>query len=66
MCVGGGPASLYLAILLKKQRPDYQVTVYERNTPQDAYGFGVVFSDETLDLFEEADEPSYKAWIESF
>ena len=66
MCVGGGPASLYLAILLKKQRPDYQVTVYERNTPQDAYGFGVVFSDETLDHFEEADEPSYKALIESF
>ncbi len=64
--VGGGPAGLYLAILLKKARPKTQVSLYERNTPQDAFGFGVVFSDETLDHFHEADEPSYEALTRSF
>ena len=66
VCVGGGPASLYLAILLKKHQPDIDVKVFERNEPGDAFGFGVVFSDETLDHFEEADEPSYRALTESF
>jgi anthraniloyl-CoA monooxygenase len=56
--VGGGPAGLYLAILLRKASPD-PVTVIERNTPQDAYGFGVVFSDETLDHFAAADPDSF-------
>ena len=65
-CIGGGPAGLYLAILIKKGRPDYEVTVYERNTPADAFGFGVVFSDETLEHFEEADGPSYDALAASF
>ncbi|MCH8983991.1 MAG: bifunctional salicylyl-CoA 5-hydroxylase/oxidoreductase [Acidobacteria bacterium] len=64
--VGGGPAGLYLAILVKKSRPDFDVTVLERNTPRDAFGFGVVFSDETLDHFEDADQPSYRALTESF
>ena len=66
VCVGAGPAGLYLAILLKKQRPDLDVTVFERNKPHDAYGFGVVFSDETLDHFRDADEPSYDALTRSF
>ena len=66
VCVGGGPAGLYLAILLKKHRPDFDVTVLERNTPADAFGFGVVFSDETLDHFETADEPTYRALVDSF
>jgi anthraniloyl-CoA monooxygenase len=66
VCVGGGPAGLYLAILLKKAQPDIDVTILERNKPGDAFGFGVVFSDETLDHFEEADEPSYRALTESF
>ncbi|MEX0865568.1 MAG: bifunctional salicylyl-CoA 5-hydroxylase/oxidoreductase [Acidimicrobiia bacterium] len=57
--VGGGPGGLYLAILLRKHRPDHPVTVIERNTPRDAYGFGVVFSDETLDHFATADPASY-------
>ena len=64
--VGGGPGGLYLAILLKKARPDLRIDVYERNTPADAYGFGVVFSDETLDHFHEADEPSYKELSDAF
>jgi 2-polyprenyl-6-methoxyphenol hydroxylase-like FAD-dependent oxidoreductase len=60
-----GPAGLYLAILVKN-RPDLAVSILERNTPQDAYGFGVVISDETLDHLQEADEPSYGAMTESF
>ena len=64
--IGGGPGGLYLSILLMKHRPDLDVTVFERNTPQDAYGFGVVFSDETLDHFLDADEPSHKALTDAF
>ncbi len=64
--VGGGPGGLYFSILLKKRRPDIEITVFERNRPGDAYGFGVVFSDETLDHFHEADAPTYKALTQSF
>lgn len=64
--VGGGPAGLYFAILLKKSRPDSLVTVYERNRPDDTFGFGVVFSDETLDTFEIWDPESYKRITEEF
>jgi anthraniloyl-CoA monooxygenase len=63
--VGGGPAGLYLSILLRKSRPDLEVTVFERNLPGDAYGFGVVFSDETIDHFEAADTESYQALAKS-
>jgi uncharacterized NAD(P)/FAD-binding protein YdhS len=45
--IGGGPAGLYAAILLKKQRPQAEITVYERNRADDTFGFGVVFSDAT-------------------
>jgi len=64
--VGGGPAGLYLSILLRKARPDFEVTVIERNQPGDAYGFGVVFSEETLDNFAGADPESYEALIAAF
>ncbi|MGH8871479.1 MAG: bifunctional salicylyl-CoA 5-hydroxylase/oxidoreductase [Acidimicrobiia bacterium] len=64
--VGAGPAGLYLSILLRKTRPDIEVSIFERNTPQDAYGFGVVFSDETLDHFLEADAPSFRSMMDSF
>lgn len=64
--VGGGPAGLYLAILVKKARPDFEVTVLERNKPEDAYGFGVVFSEETLDHFQSADPESYGDLTTSF
>ena len=64
--VGGGPSGLYLSMLLKKNRPDFDITVYERNALGDAFGFGVVFSDETLDNFRDADGPSYTALINSF
>src|SRR3954470_2814301 len=57
--VGGGPSGLYLSILLKKLDPSHEVTVYERNAPDDTLGFGVVFSDETLTSFEAADRETY-------
>ena len=59
--IGGGPAGLYAAILLKKQRQQAEVTVYERNRADDTFGFGVVFSDETLGAFRDYDLPSYEA-----
>lgn len=66
VCVGAGPAGLYLAILVKKARPDFEVKVMERNRPGDAYGFGVVFSEETLDHFEVADGESFDALTKAF
>jgi anthraniloyl-CoA monooxygenase len=56
---GGGPGGLYLSILLKRLDPSHEVVVYERNAPDDTFGFGVVFSDETLGAFEAADPESY-------
>src|SRR3712207_5685850 len=64
--IGGGPAGLYFAILMKKQRPAAEITVYERNRPDDTFGFGVVFSDATLDNFEKYDLPSYQRITQEF
>src|SRR5262252_6311110 len=64
--VGGGPAGLYFAILFKKEWPAARVTVLERNRPDDTFGFGVVFSDETLDTFETHDPESYRAITGNF
>ena len=55
---GGGPGGLYAAILLR--RLGHAVTVFERNAASDTFGFGVVFSDETLTAFEAADPKSYE------
>lgn len=60
-CVGGGPAGLYFALLAKQRDPRREVVVVERNRPDDTFGFGVVFSDATLDNLEGADRPSYDA-----
>lgn len=57
--IGGGPAGLYFAILMKKQDPAHDITIVERNKPDDTFGWGVVFSDETLGGFETADKPSH-------
>ncbi len=65
-CLGGGPAGLYFAILMKKAYPDAQITVIERNRPDDTFGFGVVFSDATLEKFAEADRPTYNQITGSF
>ena len=59
--VGGGPAGLYLAILMKKANPSHEVTVIERNRADDTFGFGVVFSDATLGTFAAADRESHDA-----
>ena len=58
ICLGGGPAGLYFAISLKLRQPDAQVTVLERNKPDDTFGWGVVLSDETLDNLEQNDPVS--------
>ncbi|MFC8428111.1 bifunctional salicylyl-CoA 5-hydroxylase/oxidoreductase [Streptomyces sp. NPDC057253] len=59
--IGGGPGGLYAAALLKRLDPDRQVTVWERNAPDDTFGFGVVLSDETLGGIEHADPQVYEA-----
>jgi anthraniloyl-CoA monooxygenase len=64
--VGGGPAGLYFAILMKKAWPQRRITVFERNRPDDTFGFGVVFSDQTLDTFEAYDRESYRAIVGHF
>src|ERR1700733_5916344 len=64
--VGGGPGGLYFSILMRKIRPDCEVTVFERGAPGDAFGFGVVFSDETLTVFEHADPETYSQIVERF
>ena len=58
ICLGGGPAGLYFAISLKLRQPDAEVTVLERNKPDDTFGWGVVLSDETLDNLEQNDPAS--------
>ncbi len=57
--VGAGPAGLYSAILLKGADPSREITVYERNRPDDTFGFGVVFSDATLARIEAAEPDVY-------
>jgi anthraniloyl-CoA monooxygenase len=64
--VGGGPAGLSFAILMKHAWPDNQITVFERNRPDDTFGFGVVFSAETLSTLERYDRESYRAITNNF
>ncbi|WP_415925663.1 bifunctional salicylyl-CoA 5-hydroxylase/oxidoreductase [Streptomyces scabiei] len=59
--VGGGPGGLYAAALLKRLDPAREVTLWERNAPDDTFGFGVVLSDETLGGIEHADPHVYSA-----
>ncbi|GGF36364.1 bifunctional hydroxylase/oxidoreductase [Aliidongia dinghuensis] len=66
VCVGGGPAGLYFAILMKKVDPAHDVTVYERNRPHDTFGWGVVFSDQTLENLKGGDTTSQERIIDSF
>jgi anthraniloyl-CoA monooxygenase len=60
-CIGGGPAGLYLAILMKKADPAHEIVVLERNRADDTFGFGVVFSDATLGGLGAADAESLEA-----
>ncbi|HEX8027317.1 MAG TPA: FAD-dependent monooxygenase, partial [Vicinamibacterales bacterium] len=64
--IGGGPAGLYLSIQMKGADPAHDITVIERNRADDTFGFGVVFSDETVQNFAEADRPTYDAITRAF
>ena len=57
--IGGGAAGLYLSILMKKANPTHKIQLYERNRADDTFGFGVVFSDETLGNFLSYDPETY-------
>src|SRR5439155_27125550 len=61
--VGGGPAGLYFAYLLKKSSPASRVTVVEQNAPDATFGFGVVLADRGLERLEQADAESYRGFI---
>ncbi len=64
--LGGGPAGLYCALLLKKAAPAHEITIFERNPAGATYGWGVVFSDRTLASFREADFKTYTDITERF
>jgi anthraniloyl-CoA monooxygenase len=64
--IGGGPAGLYFAILMKRADPARQITVYERNGPDDTFGWGVVFSGKTLAHLKAADEISHRRITNAF
>jgi anthraniloyl-CoA monooxygenase len=66
VCMGGGPAGLYSAILFKKALPKASVEIFERNRPDDTFGWGVVFSDKTMGNFLEADAPSHARIADEF
>ncbi|MFZ5444883.1 MAG: FAD-dependent monooxygenase [Myxococcota bacterium] len=59
--IGGGPAGLYFSLLLKKSFPQVEVEVFEKNKPDDTFGWGVVFSKETLGTLRDADPESLAA-----
>jgi anthraniloyl-CoA monooxygenase len=65
-CIGGGPAGLYFSILARRRFPEWKIAVYERNRPLDTFGWGVVFSDATLDNLRVADEPTHRAITQAF
>jgi len=65
-CIGGGPAGLYFALLMKKQDPRHEVTVYERNAEGSTFGWGVVFSDQTLAALQAADPQTAAQILDAF
>ncbi len=65
-CVGGGPAGLYFGILIKRRFPAWEIRILERNRPLDTFGWGVVFSDATLENLHEADAPTHRAITQAF
>ncbi len=63
--IGGGPAGLYFAILMKNQSPSREISIIERDSPDDTFGWGIVFSDQTFAYLEESDQPSFEQIIAS-
>ena len=66
VCIGGGPAGLYFGLLMKQQDSSHEIVVVERNRPYDTFGWGVVFSDQTLGKLSLADQESARAILQSF
>lgn len=66
LILGGGPAGLYFGLLLKKADPAHNITVIERNPAGATYGWGVVFSGQTLTSFREADPKTYRQITDTF
>jgi 2-polyprenyl-6-methoxyphenol hydroxylase-like FAD-dependent oxidoreductase len=66
VCIGGGPAGLYFALLMKRKHPEHQVTVVERNRAFDTFGWGVVFSDATMQSMRQWDPETAEAIEVSF
>ncbi len=66
VCIGGGPAGLYFAISMKLRDPSHEITVIERNRPVDTFGWGVVFSDQTMDNLRANDPQSAEAILDNF
>ena len=66
VCIGGGPAGLYFGLLMKLRNPAHEVSVIERNRPYDTFGWGVVFSDQTLENLRTADAPSAETILDAF
>ena len=66
VCIGGGPSGLYFALLMKQQDRSHRVTVVERNRPYDTFGWGVVFSDQTLGNLQAADPVSAAQILDAF
>ncbi len=65
-CIGGGPAGLYFAISMKLRNSGHDVTVIERNKPDDTFGWGVVFSDQTMENLRANDPKSAEAINDGF
>ena len=66
VCIGGGPAGLYFALLMKRQNPVHDITVVERNRPYDTFGWGVVFSDATMDNMRRCDPATAQSIQQAF
>ena len=66
VCIGGGPAGLYFGLLMKKRNPKHRVRVVERNKPYDTFGWGVVFSDATMDNMRQWDSQTAQTIAEAF
>lgn len=66
VCIGGGPAGLYFGLLMKLQNPDNDIVVIERNRPYDTFGWGVVFSDATMENLRQADPVSAQTIGDAF